>query len=85
MELEKVVVSRDNVSPLAAKIVETYFVDRCNDHARPNIMFAGASSAYDERSETMTVDAELKPSASPVVGVEAVERAFKFAEDMLAS
>lgn len=85
MDAEKVIVERDNVSPLAAKIVKTYFVDKCNDQARANSTFAGAESHYDEVTSRMVVEAELTATASPVVGREAVERAFRFAEDMLAS
>ena len=84
MDHEKVVVVRDNVSPLAAKIVKTYFVDRCNDSERPNAMFDGATGRYDEAARTMTVEAGLTSATPPEVGRVAVERAFQFAEDMLA-
>ena len=85
IEREKVVVAHDNVSPLAAKIVRTYFVDKCNEPDRANSTFIGAESYYDETTQQMIVEAALTPSTSQTVGREAVERAFQFAEDMLAS
>ena len=85
MTQERVTVERSNVSPLAAKIMQTFFVDRCNDTERPNILFNGADGTYDEKRQSMVVQAELTPRTSKTVGTIAVERAFDFAQNMMAS
>ena len=82
MNIEKAVVGRDNISPLAAKIVQSYFVDRCNDMARPKGIFAAAEGAYDESAGIMTVRAEVHAATDLAAGQIAVERAFQFAKDM---
>lgn len=85
MEIDKVVVERDDVSPPIAEFVQTYFVEKCNQPDRPNTMFTGATGRYDEATNHMVVEAALAGSTSPVVGRIAVDRAFQFAYDMLAS
>lgn len=82
MDRDKVVVNRLNVSSTAAEIMQSYFVNGCNNPDRPNGLFAGAIGAYDSETSSMTIEAELKRSTSETVAREAISRAFGFAEAM---
>lgn len=82
MDIDKVIVSRTNVSPTAAEIMQSFFVGGCNKPDRPNMLFEGAVGVYDDENSTMTIEAGLKRSTSATVGREAIDRAFGFAEAM---